>query len=285
MSETVGQALRAAREARGQTLEDVERVTRIRAKHLAALEAGRWEALPSAAHTRGFLKNYAAHIGLDPAEVVRQYEASTGRRARRRPPPAVLPVQRAPEAPPPPRPPPGSFQGRAPQVRSRRPRFLSADLLVGLVVTLVLVALLVWGGSELASGVAAQATATRLPANALGTPAAETPSPAPPPTATLPPTPAITYTGVNVTVRAELRTWVAVKADGVEMFAGLMPPGEARDFVAQNVIEVATGNGQGTRIIFNGVDQGLLGDLGEVVVRLWTLDGAQTPTPTAAASE
>jgi hypothetical protein len=99
------------------------------------------------------------------------------------------------------------------------------------------------------------------------------------PTATSSPAAAIAYSGVNITVQAEQRTWVNVKVDGVDSFAGLMPPGEAREFVGQNVVEVVTGNGKGTRIIWNGADQGILGDFGEVVIRLWTLNGVMTPTP------
>jgi len=83
-----------------------------------------------------------------------------------------------------------------------------------------------------------------------------------------------------VTVSAEQRVWVAVKVDGAEAFAGLMPPGEAREFIGQSVVEVTTGNGLGTRVIWNGVDQGVLGELGEVVTRLWTLQGMVVPTPT-----
>jgi hypothetical protein len=33
-------------------------------------------------------------------------------------------------------------------------------------------------------------------------------------------------------------------------------------------------------VIWNGRDQGTLGEIGEVVVRLWTLEGMITPTPT-----
>ena len=99
---------------------------------------------------------------------------------------------------------------------------------------------------------------------------------------TVPPTPAGGFSGVNVTVSAELRTWVSVKVDGAEVFAGILPPGESRDFVGLTVVEVVTGNGRGTRVIFNGVDQGLMGELGEVVIRLWNEGGMLFPTPTAA---
>jgi len=42
---------------------------------------------------------------------------------------------------------------------------------------------------------------------------------------------------------------------------------------------VLTGNGLATRVIWNGVDQGVLGTLGQVVTRLWTLEGSVNPTP------
>jgi hypothetical protein len=94
------------------------------------------------------------------------------------------------------------------------------------------------------------------------------------------PTPLAVYNGVNLIVRAEQRTWVRVVVDGTESFAGLMPPGTSKEFNGQTVVELATGNGQGTHVLWNGQDQGTLGQIGEVVVRLWTLDGAITPTPT-----
>ena len=55
---------------------------------------------------------------------------------------------------------------------------------------------------------------------------------------------------------------------------------EARAFVGQGVVEVVTANGKGTRVIYNGVDQGLMGQLGQVVDRLWTLQGMVIPSAT-----
>ena len=304
MSDTLGQLLRGAREARAESLDDIERVTHIRVRQLTAIEAGDLSALPSPAQARGYIKNYAQYLGLDLQEVLALYEAAQkGRPVSRgqatqpphsrpnltgttrasappqRPPaaPRARPGQPATEpAPPAPLPPRG-------QVRTRRPRLLSADVLVATVITLLLAALLVWGGSRLATGLtAATATATASFASGLTT-AGPTDSPTAPveATATLDlPSPAASYSGVNVSVRAELRSWVSVKVDGVEKFAGLMPPGETREFVGRGVVEVVTGNGQGTRVVYNGMDQGVMGELGTVVDRLWTLQGMVIPSPT-----
>ena len=62
---TVGQRLRAAREGKGLSLEDVAAQTRIPRRHLESLENGDWERLPAPTYTNGFAKSYATVVGLD----------------------------------------------------------------------------------------------------------------------------------------------------------------------------------------------------------------------------
>jgi cytoskeletal protein RodZ len=66
----VGDMLHAAREKKGVDLYRAERDTKIRARHLAALEAGDLAELPGTVYVKGFLRNYALYLGLDPAEVL-----------------------------------------------------------------------------------------------------------------------------------------------------------------------------------------------------------------------
>jgi cytoskeleton protein RodZ len=56
--------LKTAREERGETIDDVARITRIGKNYLEAIEAGDLCKLPSLAYTRGFIRLYAAHLGL-----------------------------------------------------------------------------------------------------------------------------------------------------------------------------------------------------------------------------
>lgn len=63
---TLGHTLRAAREAKRWDLARAERETRIRTRYLAALEQGDYRDLPSPVYTRGFVRNYALYLGLDP---------------------------------------------------------------------------------------------------------------------------------------------------------------------------------------------------------------------------
>ena len=62
---TVGEQLRAAREAQGLSIEDVAASTRIPTRHLASLEMSDWSALPAPTYSVGFAKNYATAVGLD----------------------------------------------------------------------------------------------------------------------------------------------------------------------------------------------------------------------------
>lgn len=64
-----GARLRAAREARGLTLEQLAAETRIPRRHLQTIEAGEFAALPARTYAVGFSKTYARAVGLDEDEV------------------------------------------------------------------------------------------------------------------------------------------------------------------------------------------------------------------------
>ncbi|MFQ5401387.1 MAG: helix-turn-helix domain-containing protein [Anaerolineae bacterium] len=70
----LGHILREARENRGLTLAEVEKQTRIRVKFLEALESGNYAKLPTPAHVRGFLRNYARFLDLDPQPLINRFQ-------------------------------------------------------------------------------------------------------------------------------------------------------------------------------------------------------------------
>jgi cytoskeleton protein RodZ len=72
----VGRLLRDQREARGLSLDDVERNLRIRLAHLEAIEEGHFDKLPGAAYIPAFLRAYASYVGLDPEKVLTAYHLS-----------------------------------------------------------------------------------------------------------------------------------------------------------------------------------------------------------------
>ena len=71
--EPPGIVLRTARDARGLTIEDIARSTKIGKTTLAALEASDVLRLPAAIYTRGFVKAYAHEVGLDPDQTADEY--------------------------------------------------------------------------------------------------------------------------------------------------------------------------------------------------------------------
>jgi len=75
---TVGERLRAAREEKGLTLEDVAAQTRIPQRHLASIETAEWDSLPAPTYTLGFAKSYASIVGLDRADIGNQLREEMG---------------------------------------------------------------------------------------------------------------------------------------------------------------------------------------------------------------
>ncbi len=70
--------LLTARERKGVDLYRAERDTKIRSRYLAALERGDYRELPGAVYTKGFLRNYALYLGLDPDDVLLQWRRERG---------------------------------------------------------------------------------------------------------------------------------------------------------------------------------------------------------------
>jgi cytoskeletal protein RodZ len=68
----LGKALTHARTARGLTISDVERDTRISTKYIKALEEGEFETLPAPVYARAFMRTYAQYLGLNARELVQQ---------------------------------------------------------------------------------------------------------------------------------------------------------------------------------------------------------------------
>jgi cytoskeleton protein RodZ len=70
----VGAALKAAREFKGLSLQDVSDATRIRRAYLAAVEDMRLDELPSRPFALGYIKSYAQLLGFDPDAAVARFK-------------------------------------------------------------------------------------------------------------------------------------------------------------------------------------------------------------------
>lgn len=72
-TEFTGAFLRRVRESQGLELSEIARMTKIAASHLVALEEEKWEDLPAPVYARGFVRELAKVLKLDPMQVDRTY--------------------------------------------------------------------------------------------------------------------------------------------------------------------------------------------------------------------
>ncbi|MCE1186560.1 MAG: DUF4115 domain-containing protein [Rhodocyclales bacterium] len=84
----VGTALREARERQGVSVFEVAASLKLNPRQIQALEAGQFDALPGMAFVRGFLRNYARYLKLDPAPLLATLEVAVDESAVRLAPPS-----------------------------------------------------------------------------------------------------------------------------------------------------------------------------------------------------
>ena len=232
-SETVGERLRAAREAQGLTLDAIATQTRIPIRHLAALEAGEWSTLPAPTYSIGFAKNYATVVGLDRAEIADQLRSEMG---------GTRPVSIQPEV----------FQPADPM------RSMPKWLIVGAVVAvLLLLALLNYFRSrqlEPAATLAPQAEVAPSP----------TPAPAAAPAIQAPPTSGpVSISAINAPV------WIRVRDGGQTLKIGDLAPGERFDLPTTATAPLLdAGRPEGLKITVNGRDVPAIGKPGRPVSKV-----------------
>jgi transcriptional regulator with XRE-family HTH domain len=283
----LGEQLRHAREARGLSLRELEQATRIRVKYLRALEQGDLDALPTEVQLRGFLRNYARQVGLEPESALLRLQQALQIKERhgwrklfRRRRASVLPpvAPRAKPAAAPATPAATAPVASGPWLRVRR--IITPDTFVSAILFVGLIAFFFWGGARMARSI-------RSPRPAVATPVVLGPTITPtflsyaPATPTHPP-PLVNFSDVQLTLLAEQRSFVRVTVDGALEFQGMLQRGERRDYFADEQIELTTGNGAGVRVLFNQRDEGIMGEFGEVVT--WTLspNSMSTPAPASA---
>jgi hypothetical protein len=221
MDSGVGTILRDARNRRKVELSEVEAATRIRLRFLRAIEDEEWDVLPGGFYTRGFIRTYAAFLGLDGERLAEDYRGGVERWHRA----ATEQTQSQ----------PGS--GAAPRKRSDVP--LAALVVVAVVAVAVIAIVAIPGGGDGEEG----GDRNRAPASAntgRATPdrAGLSPSPEPKP-------------GVSVELAANAEVWVCMlNGDGVELVDGLIleAGGEEGPFHSGS-FTVSFGNGEVTMLI------------------------------------
>jgi cytoskeletal protein RodZ len=276
----IGKKLRERRELISLTVDEVERHTKVRAVFIKALEEGAFEKLPSPVQTRGMLANYAAFLDMDTDAILLRFADSL--QARRREKYSETPREKIQT----------EVKASIPLWRD----FIAGDLVFGIIMIAIILVLGIWGiglvidsQNEVAVDATAPSIVDVLADVPLETPLAETFVPVEEnPLATNAPgveaiaTPTLNVNAnVTVSIFAVERAFVRISVDGELVFEGRIAPMEVQQYEADEQIQILTGNAAALRVTYNGRDLGLLGNVGEVVNRVFTISGVVTPTITA----
>jgi cytoskeleton protein RodZ len=249
---TVGEKLRAAREAQKLELSEIANLTRIPLRHLEAIEQSNFASLPSVTYAMGFAKSYARAVGADEVAIGRELRAEIGDRTERPAPPPSYDFDE----------------------RSRMPP--SGIVWVGVIVAiLVVIGGALWYGTNLFRGGAP--TENTIPIDNLsadpGNVATAAPAPAP-------------IAGGQVTLVAIDTAWIRVTdANGKRLFEKEMAAGERYDVPADaDRPQVRTGRPDRIQVLLNGSTVAPLGtgvQTVEVGVSAAALQarGQSTPAP------
>lgn len=246
--DTIGAALARARAERGLSLEDVARTTRVRLEFLRAIEAMDARALPERPYALGFVRAYAAEVGLNAQDAADAFTVQTVSARRTAPVTSASP-------------------------RPAEPLELPLRAALASVAALGAAGLTLWA----LSGDDAPRPEDEIPPvpEALRAWVAASPGSQEGARALA----ALTaQDGPVITLQARLSVWVEVtSATGDRVFAGELRAGQTYSAPQQPGLLVSAHNGGGVEVLRDGEAIGLLGDAG-LPVTGWAVDDARFST-------
>jgi cytoskeletal protein RodZ len=249
----IGDYLRQVREHNQLTLEQVASQTLIQARLLRAIETGNLQPLPEPVYIRGFIKRYAAALGLDGGELAQAFPIETDLRA----------VQ------------PSWKDSPAAQLRPLHLWFAYVALIVAAVSGLSYLV------SRSASWVSNQPRVQQANVAAPASPAPATASSpaASPSVAAAPDASPIPNQPVRIDITLTAQSWLRVEVDGKTDYEGVMSEGTQRTWTANKEVTVRAGNAGGVMVAHNNGQAKPLGEPGAVeeVTFSPTQDAASLP--------
>jgi len=247
MMKAFGDELKRARAARAMSLSDIADATLINVKYLEAIEQGNVEILPEA-YVRAFIREYAASVGLDPADTMRRFDAA------RAPGPPAAPGAERPEA-------RSAIPSRPAVTAAFRPTPLFTArnaTIAGGAAIVVAVAILTWN----LIAPEPSAPAREIPFQSVLQEHERQNAPAASPQAPLRAQPADSLT---LTAAATDTVWFTVTADSLPPRAYYFRPGARGSWRARTAFTLTLGNGGALQFALNGKHIGALGKRGSVL--------------------
>ncbi len=259
--------LRIVRKHRNISLKQVADDTHISLRHLKNLEEGRFDELPGGMYNRAFLRTYCDYLGLEPQQVLSQYDSEVV-------PPSFLPTPYQPQA-------VGHVNATtAPLKPAHFLTQMSPFIIWGIILLATSFGIYFsrdWVAhifspyfrpavpfdfiteSNGAEGTAALSFSALAESSMLAAPQAFAPHPevlslhqASPPR-------------LRLDFEVQDKCWISVNRDGVPGLVKLLEPGDALSLNADERLYVILGNAGGVQVRINGVPTKPLGGVGDVV--------------------
>jgi cytoskeleton protein RodZ len=249
--ETYGAYLKALREEKGKTLEEIAESTKIAVSNLDFIEKDRFDLLPPRVFVKGFIRSYALELGVSPEEALKRFEAFTSE--------GELPEYGEEDHP--------VFHGAS----SSRSLLAGKWLTVGLTVlgavslAILLLTLVTRFVPDNSPEGTRRPKVTTVEPNRKGTGGARIESDQAMDQAGFS-EPARTQAGKKVLeVKAFAGAWVRVEPDGGPAEELVMSPGDVQIFTAANGFSVQTGNAGGIRLRLDGREYPPLGKMNQTL--------------------
>jgi cytoskeletal protein RodZ len=242
---TFGEELRRERVVRDISLEEISIATKISVRLLDALERSDLTRLPAPAFTRGFIRAYANHLGIDAEEKVNAYLAD------------LAAMKTDAEA-------PASTKRPRPRSRFWRGRKTAGSIVAGVSAILLLSGLIARPELRRPRPEARRLPATLEPISFRNVTVSNEPTP---PIRTEPPPASLPAAEERVVLLLECDgdSWMELSADGQTVFSGLLRRGERRAFESRQGFRLTLGNAGGVRVTVDGRSLERLGPVGSVL--------------------
>lgn len=258
--------LRRQREAREVSLREIAERTKISLRYLEAMEENRFALLPAPVFARGFLREYARYVGLNPDEVINHFLAAQGSDGRdggtggSSGPAVNRPASSGP-----------IFSPSLATPRSAQSGAWKRWLFLGLATAALLgvVAFAAWLADQ------RRAQPPAIPAAALAPPVALDPAPVPsslPAAVETEPAAAAPARALRLTLDFTADCWIDALMDGQKRVSEKRVQGESVQLDADRTIELTLGSSGAVEARLNGLPLPLPRRQGEVVRRTIDLD-------------
>jgi len=248
----MGAYLRAARRRRRVSIDRAAEQTRIRADFLMRMESDEFDFL-APAYVRGFLKNYARFLRVDPDPLLDEFDDRWG--GGRFDTGQLVTIDRR-------------NKQTVPRERRRMSNWTIAAIAAGLLLVLFAVVGLIVGPED-PDDVAAVAELDETPRRGKTRSPSASPTPTPTPSPAEDPAEALFADGLEVeVVAATSDCWIDVTADGTNVFTGTLDEGDSEVFSAEQEMSLVLGFPEGVELIVNGQNVGSPGGVDPVTVQL-----------------